>query len=262
MTPFIRALPLLVVVIALAGCKPDYPKCKTDAHCADKGEVCVDNLCVECSSDAQCREGFACQNNACVALPECRLDADCAAGERCRGSKCVPECTSDRECSATEKCQNSRCVARTTCTTSSDCPSGEGCRAGVCVEGRGDDYESQAEEAKRRRLENCTLETVNFDFNEFALSDQTRATLEQNAECIRFKNQNVVVAGHADERGTEEYNLVLGEKRANSVKRYLTGLGVPANLIRTVSYGEERPLDRRQTEEAWAKNRRAEFSFR
>ena len=69
----------------------------------------------------------------------------------------------------------------------------------------------------------------------------------------------VTIEGHCDERGTNEYNLALGDRRAESAKRFLTDLGISATRLTTVSYGEERPVDPRHNEEAWAKNRRAHF---
>jgi peptidoglycan-associated lipoprotein len=69
----------------------------------------------------------------------------------------------------------------------------------------------------------------------------------------------IQVEGHCDERGTQEYNLALGERRANSAKRYLASLGIPSDRVSIISYGEERPFDPAQTEDAWAKNRRAHF---
>ena len=72
-----------------------------------------------------------------------------------------------------------------------------------------------------------------------------------------YPNITVTIEGHADERGTRDYNLALGERRANSAKNYLVSLGIAANRIRTVSYGEERPVATASTPEAWAKNRRA-----
>ena len=70
---------------------------------------------------------------------------------------------------------------------------------------------------------------------------------------------NVIIEGHCDERGTNEYNLALGEQRAKMTQEFLVALGVSASRIKTVSYGEERPLDRSNTEQAWAMNRRAHF---
>jgi len=104
------------------------------------------------------------------------------------------------------------------------------------------------------------LQTVYFEFDSFDLSDAARATLQANATLIK-KNPgyNVVVEGHCDERGTIEYNLALGEKRARAVMDYLASLGVAPSRLRIVSYGEERPVDPASNEAAWAKNRRAQF---
>ena len=76
---------------------------------------------------------------------------------------------------------------------------------------------------------------------------------------MKNKDANIIVEGHCDERGTTEYNLALGERRATETKKYLVELGVPEGRIKTISYGEERPLDPGHTEAAWAKNRRAQF---
>jgi peptidoglycan-associated lipoprotein len=104
------------------------------------------------------------------------------------------------------------------------------------------------------------LETVYFDFDKSDLTDETRAALRANAEWLRgHSSYGVVIEGHCDERGTIEYNLALGQRRAQTVRDYLTSLGVQGSRMRTKSYGEERPVDPGHTEEAWARNRRAEF---
>lgn len=98
---------------------------------------------------------------------------------------------------------------------------------------------------------------VFFGFDRYDLTPEARDVLERQSEWLkRFPNVTVTVAGHSDERGTREYNLALGERRANSVKNYLVALGIEPNRIRTVSYGKEQPVDPRSAEEAWAKNRR------
>jgi peptidoglycan-associated lipoprotein len=108
---------------------------------------------------------------------------------------------------------------------------------------------------------NGALEKIYFEFDATTLSEQARTSLANNAEMLR-KNSTVTVRieGHCDERGSDEYNLALGERRAASVKRYLVEHGVGEGRISVTSYGEERPLDPGHTEEAWAKNRRAEFT--
>ena len=99
---------------------------------------------------------------------------------------------------------------------------------------------------------------VYFGFDRFDLSPEAQETLEKQSVWLKQHGKVVVtVAGHADERGTREYNLALGEKRANAVKNYLVALGVSPDRIRTISYGKERPVDPRSSEDAWAKNRRS-----
>jgi peptidoglycan-associated lipoprotein len=99
-----------------------------------------------------------------------------------------------------------------------------------------------------------------FDFDQYDLRTDARSTLDRKAT---FLNQNATVRsqieGHCDERGTNEYNLALGERRANAAKQYLTTAGVNAARLSTISYGEERPLDPGRNEAAWARNRRAHF---
>jgi len=104
------------------------------------------------------------------------------------------------------------------------------------------------------------LATVYFDFDRYDLDDADRATLQANAQVMKDNpSMNFLIEGHCDERGTIEYNLALGERRANSVREYLASLGVASSRLRIKSYGEERPAVPGSNEAAWAKNRRAEF---
>ena len=103
------------------------------------------------------------------------------------------------------------------------------------------------------------LKIIYFGYDRDELTDAARSILRQNANWLKANPQwNVVLQGHCDERGTIEYNLALGQRRANSVRSYMASLGVDASRVRTVSYGEERPVYNGQNEAAWAKNRRAE----
>jgi peptidoglycan-associated lipoprotein len=106
-------------------------------------------------------------------------------------------------------------------------------------------------------------ENVRFAFDSSALSDQAREILSNKAEYLLRANSEtrVTVEGHCDERGTDAYNLALGERRAEAVKHYLIVLGVTADRLNTISYGEERPADPGHNEASWAKNRRAQFVF-
>lgn len=102
---------------------------------------------------------------------------------------------------------------------------------------------------------------IHFDFDRYDVKPTDKPTLQQVAELLsRNAKVTVLIEGHCDERGTNDYNLGLGERRANSAKSYLMTLGVPASKIRTVSYGEERPVCTEHNEGCWSKNRRAHFT--
>jgi peptidoglycan-associated lipoprotein len=104
------------------------------------------------------------------------------------------------------------------------------------------------------------LATVYFPFDSYDLDDQTRMVLQQNGDWLLDNTQyNIRIEGHCDERGTIEYNLALGERRASAVRDYLVSLGVDAFRIRIVSYGEEDPADPGHDDAAWARNRRGVF---
>ncbi len=105
------------------------------------------------------------------------------------------------------------------------------------------------------------LETVFFDYDRWQLREEAQGALRSNARQINERSETgvVTVMGHCDERGSEEYNLALGERRAEAVKRYLVDLGVDASRIRTVSFGEARPAVSGEGEPVWSRNRRAEL---
>ena len=97
-----------------------------------------------------------------------------------------------------------------------------------------------------------------FDTDRFNVDTEDQTTLQRQAQWLtRYPNTRITVEGHADERGTRDYNLALGERRANSAKNYLTSVGVDAARVQTVSYGKERPQAMGSDEQAWAQNRRA-----
>lgn len=103
-------------------------------------------------------------------------------------------------------------------------------------------------------------ERVHFEFDKSRITDEAAAVLQRKAEVLRqHPGLRITIEGHCDERGSLEYNMALGQRRAQSVQRYLTGLGVSAEQFSTVSYGEERPVAQGSNERAWAQNRRAEF---
>jgi len=109
----------------------------------------------------------------------------------------------------------------------------------------------------------ASLQRIHFDFDSYILTGSAKAALEDNAAYLKaHANERVQIEGHCDERGSDEYNLVLGEKRARATKAFLVTLGVDSRRLSVISYGEERPLDPSSSETAWSKNRRAEFVTR
>ena len=117
---------------------------------------------------------------------------------------------------------------------------------------------SQALRIRKREI-TCKHVTVNFDFDRSNIRSDAESTLNANMDCYTQLRGSINVEGHADERGTVEYNLALGERRATSVKRFLTSGGVAGSQVDTVSYGENRPVATGSNEKAWAANRRAEL---
>lgn len=104
------------------------------------------------------------------------------------------------------------------------------------------------------------LEDVHFDYDQATLTEQARAILDRHAAWLKsHPSAKVMVEGHCDERGTVEYNLALGDRRARAARDYLVSAGVASEALRTTSYGKERPLDTGSNEAAWARNRRAHF---
>ena len=101
------------------------------------------------------------------------------------------------------------------------------------------------------------LKDVYFDFNEAALRDDARTTLAADARWLeRYPSMRVLIEGHCDDRGTEAYNLALGDRRANAAREYLASLGVDGSRVQTVSYGKERPFCEQDNESCWQENRR------
>lgn len=239
MTRVLLASVGLVTLLGLAGCpvKPKPGECRSDGDCAAEGglgKVCVQGRCQECASDTDCKAGFVCRSWKCLPRPECASDADCAEGRACEGERCVARSGAARECAA-----------------HADCGAGRRCDAdGRCVDAAASEDPACADPAGW---------VVRFGFDESVLSAEAQRKLQAVAGCLRGREAGrIVVTGHCDERGTTEYNLALGSRRAEAARRYLAGLGV-AGRIETVTLGEERPLCTEQTEACWARNRRAEI---
>jgi peptidoglycan-associated lipoprotein len=110
------------------------------------------------------------------------------------------------------------------------------------------------------RIRGTLEQMVFFDYDDSSIRDDSKQLLDSKIPLLRqYSNFSMVIEGHADERGSTEYNLALGTRRAVAVMEYLTGFGLNASRFRTFSYGEERPLVQGEGESVWARNRRAEF---
>ncbi len=117
------------------------------------------------------------------------------------------------------------------------------------------------EEAIQKAKDNFLNEDIHFEFDSAILTPDAQELLKTKAEWLHNSNVKSTIEGHCDDRGTLEYNLALGERRALSAKSFLVDLGIPASRLTTISYGEERPVDPGQNEAAWAKNRRSHFTI-
>ncbi len=250
----------LGILLSMSGCKPKYPKCDSDDHCAD-GEVCYNQECQECSDSSRCIEkygaGYECADGRCQVASGCQTNSDCA-GQVCRSGQCVDECTTGSECGSGQ-CESGRCIGD--CEADIDCGAGQSCQNGVCT-GSGlsttGDTTGACEIGSDGSI--ISMTPIAFDFNEYTLTGEAQGVLERTAACLqRTSGSAVVIEGHCDERGTQEYNLALGEKRANTVKSYLRNLGVDASRMLTRTKGENEPVCYDATEPCFARNRRVEF---
>lgn len=121
-------------------------------------------------------------------------------------------------------------------------------------------YQERQAQIEAELRDKFVNEDIYFEFDKSRLLPEAKEILKEKAEWLSMhEDVTITIEGHCDERGTNEYNLALGDRRAESAKRFLTDLGLSVSRLTTVSYGEERPVDPRHNEEAWAKNRRAHF---
>jgi peptidoglycan-associated lipoprotein len=224
----------VAMMVSLAGCpsKPKNGECKSSDDCKEQqgyGKVCVEGRCQECGVDTDCQAGFVCRQNKCTPRPECAQDSDCGAGKTCQNERCVVA------------------ESRTECDTDAQCGPGRGCEAGRCV----------AKESAAASACGGDDNAVHFAFDRADLDARARSTLETVASCLKSaKATRVIAEGYCDERGTTEYNLHLGERRAESVRKYLVNLGLEPRSVKTISYGKERPVCTEKNEDCWGKNRR------
>ena len=119
--------------------------------------------------------------------------------------------------------------------------------------------QKEMEREQKAAMNQFVNELVYFEFDSAVLSPEAQLSLAMKADFLNANSVRVTVEGHCDERGTEAYNMALGQRRADAVKAFWVDLGISEGRISTISYGEERPIDPRSNEEAWGKNRRAQF---
>ena len=221
-----------IVALALSGCGPTYPNCDNDEHCKEHNEFCVNGACKQCAMDEHCNAMDKClmcgHTGSCVTRSGC-----CHSDLDCPGGKCWKDGAEVGQCGGQ-------------CRGAGDCPEGMECRGGSCV-------------APPPPVVTSCAKDVYFDFNEYVLTSGAQKDLKANAACMKEQGQRYRIEGHCDERGTEEYNLALGERRARAAKTFMSDRGAGNNLS-TISYGEEKPVCGGSTESCWSQNRRAEFT--
>ena len=187
--------------------------------------------------------------------PNCDTDEDCKSGEFCINSVCQ-QCRSDSDCPEGQYCNGGACeMIAGYCTSSVDCPTGEECVNNQCVAVSDpvvpDPIEPQPD---------CSLQSVYFAFDSSMLESSARDQLANNASCIQERGIGAVhLTGMCDPRGTEEYNMALGDRRAQASAKYLKSLGVDADIGYS-SMGEEMATG--SDEESWARDRRVDLKAR
>lgn len=214
------------LLLSLAGCGPEYPSCDQDEDCHE-AEYCVNGTCQQCRGDADCPAGQSCASGRCEAIDGyCDAAHACPDGQECVENRCRAATATDASCAAVT------------------CPVGSRCENGTCVD------ETPAAPV-------CTLEPIYFEYDSDSLDEADRRGLQAASRCIgQLRPGNVHATGHADERGTEEYNLALSERRAQAVVRYLRGLGVALDMSAS-GMGEEMATG--ADEAGWLRDRRVDL---
>lgn len=264
---------VLSIAFSVSGCKkPPYPECKKDKHCnQDLGEKCTDGKCQNCTTDDDCAgkgpagANWTCFDFRCMDPSEvpadgapgalgspCTQTIDCSGGLVCTAGKCSA-CTDDLQCSggtcdiATGTCSTQGGGAGQ-CTTDEECSMDEICDGGACVFSgvtAGDNP--------------CGIDAIYFGFDSPQISDDAKGQLDQLAPCLVQQNRLIYLEAHADPRGTEEYNIMLTDRRGQTVKQYLSTKGVTSDNMQVISKGNLESMGTNESE--WAKDRRVQFIF-
>jgi len=237
---------MLAFAVVSCGDKSKGPSCKADKDCKE-GLHCAANKCVECAEDSQCGNGKRCVANACVIAPECERDNQCPAGKVCQAGACKP-CATDNECGPGGTCSAGACKRAKTCSKDEECADDEDCKNGFCL---------KANQTGTPAGVTCQLQTVYFGFDDSTIQASERPRLEQNAQCLeKTKGKSIYLVGHTDSSGTEEYNIALSERRAQSVADYMARLGSDPARMQVVPKGETEPTGLGDD-----KDRRCEFQW-
>jgi len=271
MSPMLRtllpAISCLTLAFGLAACKkPEYPACKKDKHCkVDLGEKCVDGSCQNCTKNEDCADkgvGFVCHEFRCQDPAQigkdgaggggeigdpCASQGDCGGGWACSEGKCAT-CIDDTQCSpSTCNLDTGRCSNTGQCQTDDECAMDEICDGGTCVFSGGGGGGTDP----------CGLEAVYFGFDADNVGDKQSEDLKALATCITEQNKNVILEAHADNVGTEEYNILLTERRGASVKKVLVDNGAPDALLQVIAKGDLESQG--SNEDQRSKERRVQF---
>lgn len=231
----------------LVACGPKYPNCKKDGDCHD-AEYCVNNLCQQCRDSGDCAEGQECRDGACREIPGyCKQSSDCAEGQVCRENRCGP-CMEASDCKDGQVCMDGLCGV-------AECQKTEDCEAGLsCI-----NYRCRPDPSATSGLGpgDCAVEPLYFEFDSSDISPDMRSVIEKNYDCFAKRGGRLTMEGHCDPRGTTEYNLALGDRRARMVSKVMVTLGADQGNLRIVSKGEEEATGR--DESGWIKDRRVDF---
>lgn len=277
LAPFTVVAALAVpAMLAFTGCKaPPYPQCKKDKHCkVNLGEKCVDGKCQNCTTDTDCATkapadattpwvcaDFRCQDPNALdgATTEgagdgkgdpCAQSGDCINGWICREGTC-DACVDDIECDggtcdfSTGQCTTAGGGAGS-CQNDDECQMDEICDQGMCVFS---DITGGTDP--------CGLQAIFFDFDSPKIKSEAADQLKGLADCMMSQGRLVYLEAHADPRGTEEYNILLTDKRGQSVKRFLEDLGVTGENMQVISKGSLESTGSNESD--WSKDRRVEF---
>ena len=239
-------LSIISLVFLTTGCLK-YPNCKKDDDCKE-AEYCVNNLCQQCRDNGDCGEGQECLDGACTEIPGyCTSSADCAEGQVCRENRCGP-CVANGDCAEGQVCMNGVC-GKAECTSDDECPAGLSCVNYHC---------KVVEKVVAQEAPQCSLEPVYFEFDSSTLTSDMRSKVESNYDCYKTNGGGPLrIEGHCDPRGTTEYNMGLGDRRARIVGKALKTLGVESSSLKMVSKGEEEATG--SNEAGWAQDRKVVF---